>query len=226
MNILYIDDAIIVIDKPAGLSVLPDGWEKESQYLVKLLEEEYGKIYIVHRLDKSTSGVMIFARTAEAHRSLNIQFENHEARKIYRAMASGNPKWDEKVAKFPLRINVGHKHRTMVDEVMGKLCETRFRVLKRGQDCVLLEAELLTGRTHQIRVHAHALGHPLLGDVLYSGPETDIIARPALHAYSLTFTHPMTNERLTFTVPYPNDFETVIKKSNNDLSRYYKGILD
>ena len=168
MNILHIDDAIIVIDKPAGLSVLPDGWEKDLQYLVKLLEEEYGKIYIVHRLDKTTSGVMIFARSAEAHRSLNIQFENHEARKIYRAIASGNPKWEEKTARFPLRINVGHKHRTMVDEVKGKPCETRFRVLKRGQDCVLLEAELLTGRTHQIRVHAYALGHPLLGDVLYS----------------------------------------------------------
>jgi len=225
MELLYKDEAIIVLDKPAGLSVLPDGWEKESQYLVRILEEEHGKIWIVHRLDKSTSGVMIFARTAEVHRALNMQFENRTAKKIYHALAAGNPKWNEKTAKFPLRVNVGHKHRTMVDEKNGKPCETRFRVLKRWQAHVLLEAELMTGRTHQIRVHAYALGHPLLGDMLYSAPETDIIARPALHAHSLTFTHPQTNERLTFRAPYPPDFETAIKYSN-DLSRYYEGALE
>ena len=207
MNILYSDEAIIVLDKPAGFSVLPDGWEKDSTYLVKMLEEQFGKIFIVHRLDKTTSGVMVFARTAEAHRNLNIQFETHEAKKIYRAIAEGNPNWNEKIAKHPLRVNVGHKHRTMVDDKNGKPSETRFKILKRYPDHVLLEAELMTGRTHQIRVHAYALGHPLLGDVLYSAPETNLIARPALHAYSLTFTHPTTNERVSFTAPYPPDFE-------------------
>lgn len=211
LNIIHIDNDVIVLSKPAGLSVLPDGWEKDSSYLVKILEEEYGKVFIVHRLDKTTSGVMVFARTAEAHRSLNIQFDKHEAKKIYRAIAEGNPNWDEKIAKHPLRINVGHKHRTMVDDKNGKPCETRFKVLKRYADHVLLQAELMTGRTHQIRVHAYALGHPLLGDVLYSAEETDIIARPALHAYSLAFTHPQTNERLTFTAPYPTDFESALK---------------
>jgi RluA family pseudouridine synthase len=211
MNILYSDEAIIVLDKPAGLSVLPDGWEKDSSYLVKLLEEQFGKIYIVHRLDKTTSGVMIFARTAEAHRNLNVQFEMHEAKKIYRAIVEGNPKWNEKIAKHPLRINVGHRHRTMVDDKNGKLSETRFKILKRYADHALLEAELMTGRTHQIRVHAYALGHPLLGDILYSAPETNLIARPALHAYSLTFTHPQANERVSFTAPYPADFETALK---------------
>ena len=210
MDIILVDEAIIVLDKPASLPVLPDGWEQDAPYLVKMLEEEFGKIFIVHRLDKTTSGVMVFARTAEAHRLLNMQFDKHEARKIYRAIAEGNPNWDEKIAKHPLRINVGHKHRTMVDDKNGKPCETRFKVLKRYADHVLLQAELMTGRTHQIRVHAYALGHPLLGDVLYSAQETVIIARPALHAYSLAFTHPQTNERLTFTVPYPADFENAL----------------
>src|ERR1044071_666397 len=131
MKILYEDEYLLVIDKPAGLSVLPDGWEKDSQYLVKMLEELYGKIFIVHRLDKITSGVMVFARDAETHRALNIQFENHEAQKTYHAIIEGNPKWEEKVAKFPLRSNVGHKHRTMVDDKNGKPSETRFRVIKR-----------------------------------------------------------------------------------------------
>ena len=217
MNILYSDEAIIVLDKPAGIPVLPDGWEKNSSYLVKLLEEQFGKIYIVHRLDKTTSGIMVFARTAEAHRNLNIQFETHEAKKIYRAIAEGNPNWNEKIAKYPLRVNVGHKHRTMVDDKNGKPSETRFKIIKRYPDHALLEAELMTGRTHQIRVHAYALGHPLLGDVLYSAPETKIIARPALHAYSLTFMHPTTNERISFTVPYPAEFETALTNIETDL---------
>ena len=231
MNILYSDDAIIILDKPAGLSVLPDGWEKDSYYLVKMLEEQFGNpstlkervqassgqgIFIVHRLDKTTSGVMVFARTAEAHRNLNIQFEKREAKKIYRAIAEGNPTWNEKIAKHPLRVNVGHKHRTMVDDKNGKPSETRFKVLKRYPAQALLEAELMTGRTHQIRVHAYALGHPLLGDVLYSAPETNLIARPALHAYSLTFNHPISNERLTFIASYPQDFESALKNIGTD----------
>ncbi|HEY9151283.1 MAG TPA: RluA family pseudouridine synthase [Anaerolineales bacterium] len=211
MNILYSDEVIIVVDKPAGLSVLPDGWETSSSYLVQMLEEQFGKIFIVHRLDKTTSGVMVFARTAEAHRALNMQFDKHEARKIYRAIAEGNPNWDEKIAKHPLRVNVGHKHRTMVDDKNGKPSETRFKIIKRYPAHVLLEAELMTGRTHQIRVHAYALGHPLLGDALYSAEETTLIARPALHAYSLTFKHPLTNELLKFSAPYPPDFETALK---------------
>ena len=197
MNILYSDDLIIVLDKPAGLPVLPDGWEKDLTYLVKMLEEQFGKIFIVHRLDKTTSGVIIFARTAEAHRSLNMQFEKHEASKIYRAIAEGNPNWNEKTAKHPLRVNVGHKHRTMVDDKNGKPSETRFKIVKRYPDHVLLEAELMTGRTHQIRVHAYALGHPLLGDILYSAPETNLIGRPALHACPFHI-HAPTNKRKSF----------------------------
>ena len=116
MQIIHVDEHILVLDKPAGIPVLPDGWEKDAPYLVKMLEEEHGKIWIVHRLDKFTSGVMVFARTAEAHRALNIQFENHEAEKVYHAIVEGEPKWNEKVAKFPLRANVGKKHRTAVDD--------------------------------------------------------------------------------------------------------------
>ena len=224
-DILYIDEHIIVINKPAGLSVLPEGWEPDVPYLVKMLEEEYSnpstlpsgsgrRIWVVHRLDKFTSGVMVFALTADAHRALNIQFEKHNVEKIYHAITVGVPGWGEKVTKFPLRVNVGHKHRTMVDNKNGVRSETRFKVLKRYQANVLLEARPMTGRTHQIRVHAYALGYPLLGDILYSAPETDIIARPALHAYSLTINHPVSNERLTFTADYPDDFKKALEHSN------------
>jgi 23S rRNA-/tRNA-specific pseudouridylate synthase len=124
----------------------------------------------------------------------------------------GNPKWGEKTTKFPLRANVGKKHRTVVDDRNGKPSETRFKVIKRYQPGALIEAKPMTGRTHQIRVHASALGNPLLGDILYGAAETDLILRPALHSRSLTFTHPATNERMTFTVEHPQDFATALKR--------------
>jgi RluA family pseudouridine synthase len=209
-DIIHKDNSVLVINKPAGLPVLPDGWEKDAPYLVKSLEEEFGKMFIVHRLDKVTSGVMVFARDAETHRRLNLQFETHQAEKVYHAVLEGNPKWDEKTAKHPLRANVGHKHRTMVDNKSGKPSETRFRILKRYPSSALVEAKPTTGRTHQIRVHAYALGYPLLGDMLYGASETDLIARPALHAHSLTIE--LNGERVTFTAPYPDDFRATLER--------------
>ena len=209
MKIIHEDEHILVIDKPAGLSVLPDGWEKDTPYLLKTLEADHGKLWVVHRLDKTTSGVMVFARDAEMHRDLNLQFENHEAEKIYHAIVEGNPKWNEKIAKHPLRVNVGHRHRTKVDDKNGKPSETRFKVLKRYQESALVEAKPMTGRTHQIRVHAYALGHPLLGDTLYSAEETNIIIRPALHA-SYLMIH-INGERRTFKASYPDDFRMALE---------------
>jgi tRNA pseudouridine32 synthase / 23S rRNA pseudouridine746 synthase len=220
VDILHVDSAIIVLNKPVGLPVLPDGWEQDAPYLVRQLEEQFGSasgdlrqsIWIVHRLDKSTSGVIVFARTAEAHRDLSMQFERHQAEKIYHAIILGLPAWEEKIAKHPLRLNVGHKHRTAVDPKGGKPSETRFKVIERYDAHVLVQAQIMTGRTHQIRAHAYALGHPLLGDTLYSAPETDLIARPALHAYTLSILHPTDHQRFTYTAPYPEDFSKALER--------------
>jgi tRNA pseudouridine32 synthase / 23S rRNA pseudouridine746 synthase len=211
MKILFEDPYLIIVNKPAGLSVLPDGWEKDSDYVVRRLDEQFGKVFIVHRLDKITSGVMVFARDAETHRALNIQFETREAQKTYHAILEGNPKWEEKVVKYPLRANVGHKHRTVVDDKNGKPSETRFRVIKRYEEATFVEAKPMTGRTHQIRVHAYAVGHPLVEDVLYGARDQYGLPRPMLHAQTLSFTHPATNERVRFSAPRPAEFEEALK---------------
>jgi RluA family pseudouridine synthase len=181
-----------------------------------LLEEQYGKIFIVHRLDKITSGVMVFGRDETTHRALNMQFEHHDAQKTYHAIVEGNPNWVEKIARHPLRANVGHKHRTMVDPKNGKPSETHFRVIKRYREWALIEAQPMTGRTHQIRVHAYALGHPLLGDTLYGAYDMHAVPRPMLHAQTLSFIHPATNERVKFSTPHPADFEEALKNIGAD----------
>jgi RluA family pseudouridine synthase len=210
MEIIHIDTCLLIVNKPAGMPVLPDGWDPNAPYLVKLLEEQYSQLWVVHRLDKVTSGTIVFARTAKAHRALNLQFERREAQKVYHAILNGEPKWAEHIARHPLRVNVGHSHRTMVDDRRGKPCETRFKVLKRYKDYSLVESTPATGRTHQIRVHAYALGYPLLGDLLYSASPTDLIARPALHALSLTLAHPESGERMTFAAAYADDFNQAL----------------
>ena len=210
MDVLYVDSSILVVNKPSGLSTIPGGWEKESASLVKFLEADYGRIWVVHRLDKFTSGVVVFARTAEAHRTLNMQFEHHETHKVYHAIVVGTPAWEVHTARHPLRINVGHTHRTVVDNSQGKPSETTFKVLDRFNGYALLAAIPATGRTHQVRVHAFALGFPLLADTLYSALQTDLITRPALHARDLAFTHPITGELMTYTASYPEDFKQAL----------------
>ena len=210
MEVLYSDDDLIVINKPAGLAVLPDGWQTDLPYLVKLLEPEYGRIFVVHRLDKMTSGVIVFARNPDSHRALDLQFQRREVKKNYHAIANGIPGWKEHTAKFPLRVNVGHRHRTIVDSHDGKPSETHFVVMRRFLSEVLLLAEPRTGRTHQIRVHAFALGYPLLSDTLYGAPPSQVILRPALHALSLAFRHPSNGKLMTFEATYPDDFATAL----------------
>ena len=210
MDVLHADSSILVVNKPAGLATVPGGWGCETS-LTEQLESDYGRIWVVHRLDKTTSGLVVFARTAAAHRHLSMQFERHQAEKVYHAIVVGRPAWEEHTARQPLRIDVGHSHRTIVDHHQGKASETTFRVLERFDGYALLAAVPATGRTHQVRVHAYTLGLPLLGDTRYGAHAADLIDRPALHAHTLAFTHPDILEHLSFTAPYPRDFEIVLQ---------------
>jgi len=205
IEILFQDSDLLVIFKPSGLSVLPEGWDKDAPYLIKLLEPKFGRLWVVHRLDKITSGVFLLARNPASHRDINIQFEHHKVTKKYHAILVGEPDWKHYAAHQPLRSNSGHAHRTVVDSVKGKQASTHFRVMASSNGHILVEASPQTGRTHQIRAHAAASGHPILADTLYGAPPTAIISRPALHAYTLEFAHPTNHETLLFSAPYPAD---------------------
>jgi RluA family pseudouridine synthase len=213
MDLIHADESLIVANKPAGLATLPGGWEGSAspqESLVKLLEADYGKLWIVHRLDRITSGVILFARTAPAHRSLSILFESRLVHKNYHALVCGVPGWEEHTARPPLRVDVGHSHRTAIDHARGVSAVTRFRVMERFPAHTLLEASPETGRTHQVRAHTAALGFPLVADTLYGASGTEIILRPALHAYSLEFE--LDGKPFSFIASYPADFEFALKK--------------
>jgi len=209
--ILVADEAVIVVNKPAGLRTLPDGYHLELPYLRGILEPEYGRLWITHRLDRETSGVIVLARTAESHRCLNNQFEKRQIIKKYHSLVKGNPDWNDKEIKLPLRVNGDRRHRSVVDQRNGKPAWTRIQLIEKLGGYCLVEAEPRTGRTHQIRAHLAAIGMPVLEDLLYGTSESvkqekSLINRPALHALSISFLHPTTQAKVFVQAPYPEDF--------------------
>jgi tRNA pseudouridine32 synthase / 23S rRNA pseudouridine746 synthase len=208
--LIWSDDDLLVANKPAGLPTLVDGYHPQAPYLAGILRQAYAPLWVVHRLDRETSGVIVFARTAQAHRELNRQFEQRQASKVYHALAAGAPDWETRTCHLRLRPDGDRRHRTVVDARQGKTAETAIRVLERLGAFCLLEAVPHTGRTHQIRAHLAALGLPIAADALYGGPpaaEGSLpIARLALHAARLSLLHPLDGLPRQFDAPYPPDF--------------------
>ncbi|MBL6980909.1 MAG: RluA family pseudouridine synthase [Anaerolineales bacterium] len=213
LSIVFSDSALLVINKPAGLLSLPDGYDPSKPHLRSILEEDFGRLWIVHRLDRETSGVMVLARNEDAHRDLNGQFSERQVSKVYHAIVSGNPDWDEKDVVLPLRSDVGRRRRSVVDRENGKESTTHFRVLERFEDSALVEAQPKTGRRHQIRAHLYNLDNPALSDPLYGpGERSPLISRLALHAFSLAIRHPRTGERVVFEAQYPSEFVSILQE--------------
>ncbi len=206
---IHLDDDLIIINKPSGLLSIPDGYDPALPYLKTVLEPIYGKLWLVHRLDKPTSGVMILARNEVSHRKLNERFRERKIKKQYHCLVVPKPVWRELHIQLPLRTNADRKHRTRVDHEMGKQAESICQVKRSSQTGALLEIRIFTGITHQIRAHLRAHDIVILGDQLYSAGlsiQQIPVQRLMLHSRLIGFDHPSTGDWMEFSAPYPDDF--------------------
>jgi tRNA pseudouridine32 synthase / 23S rRNA pseudouridine746 synthase len=213
MDILYQDDSIIAVNKPSGLLTIRDGYNPDLPTLKTILETDFGRIWIVHRLDKETSGVLLVARNETVHRTLNLAFENRQIHKIYHSIICGIPPEKEFVITHPLKVDGDRRHRTVVDLEKGKPAKSSISIIEAFSNHALVSIKPETGYTHQIRAHLAFSGFPILGDKLYQKPNsplTDLIDRVALHAYQITFNHPETHSSVTIQAPYPEDFKSAL----------------
>jgi 23S rRNA pseudouridine1911/1915/1917 synthase len=213
LDVLYEDDDLIVINKPAGLVVHPGAGHREHT-LVNALLHHFSKLSgiggkerpgIVHRLDKETSGCLVVAKTDEVHRGLATQFAERTVEKIYLALVAGKLRKtagivEEKIGRHPV-----HRQRMSIALKRGRAAKTEYRVLSSSEKMSLIECTLHSGRTHQVRVHLHHLGHPVLGDKVYGAKYAKNFPRQMLHAWKLAVQHPRTGEWKRFEAPAPED---------------------
>lgn len=224
LDILYQDSDIVIVNKPCGLVVHPAAGNEDGtlvnalMYHIKDLSGIGGEMRpgIVHRLDKDTSGLILIAKNDRAHAIMSDQFKERSMEKHYRAVAYGSFKEEGGLIDAPIaRHPVDRKKMAIV--AGGKPSQTEWRIMERLNGATYLDVHLLTGRTHQIRVHMQSVGHPLMGDAIYAPNlrHPVHIPRLMLHAYSLSFTHPTTQERMTICAPLPQAFEKTIEKLRN-----------
>ncbi|MCY7330870.1 MAG: RluA family pseudouridine synthase [Saprospiraceae bacterium] len=230
-ELIHEDEQIVVVSKPAGLLTIPDRAGNKDN-LVTALERNYGKIFIVHRLDRETSGILCFARNEAAHRHLSMQFEHHTSDKFYYALVDGVLHHDEGEIDKPIGEHPGISGKMAILHT-GKPSLTFYRAIERFKRFTLVEALLKTGRTHQIRLHFQSIGYPLAVDAVYgqrpalflseikgkayrsgkySEEERPMMERTSLHAYRLRIDHPATGERMEFKAELPKDFAAVLSQ--------------
>ena len=206
IELIFADAAMLVLRKPAGLLAVPGRGADKQDCLSLRVQRDYADALVVHRLDMATSGLMVMARGAEVQRALNRAFAEREVDKRYVAVVAGvpegGPAWNE--IDLPIAVDWPRRPLRIIDPVNGKPSMTRWRVLETAVDATRLELEPVTGRSHQLRVHLQAMGHPILGDALYAPAPIEARApRLLLHASALTLSHPVSGERLAFHDPAP-----------------------
>lgn len=201
---LYQDDDLLVVDKPSGLLSVPGKAAEHSDCLETRAQETYPQCRIVHRLDMDTSGILVLAMNAKAHRHLGLQFERRHIKKTYVARVWGNVGGDSGTVDLPLICDWPNRPRQMVDHERGKPSQTDWQVLERDSTITRLKLTPITGRSHQLRVHLLSLGHPILGDNIYAHQEAlDASDRLQLHAQRLTLFHPTGGKTCEFNSECP-----------------------
>lgn len=203
-RVLHADHEILVVDKPSGLLSVPGKGAHKADCLIERLRGAYPQVLLVHRLDADTSGVMIFALTPHAQRHLGLQFEHRQTKKHYLARLWGHLEPKEGRVDLPLIVDWPNRPRQHVNHETGKPAQTDWKVLRHEPDgTTRVRLSPLTGRSHQLRVHMLALGHPILGDPLYAKGSARDFPRLMLHAESLRIRHPDGGRHMTFTAPCP-----------------------
>ncbi|MHB1355562.1 MAG: RluA family pseudouridine synthase [Anaerolineae bacterium] len=219
--VVYEDEALLVINKPAGLVVHPGAGHPSGTLVQSLLSYRPNLAQadldplrpgLVHRLDKDTSGLLVVAATRTAQQALQAQFKAHTVEKTYLAILYGHLQPNEGAIEAPIARHPIQRYKMAVTVEGGRQARTAFRVREDYRDSCYVEAHPLTGRTHQIRVHFASVGHAVVGDVIY-GPRHPTVAAPRqmLHAWSIVFEHPLTRERLSLIVEPPADFQAVLE---------------
>ncbi|MCQ2385113.1 MAG: RluA family pseudouridine synthase [Clostridia bacterium] len=228
LTVVYEDEDLLVINKPKGMVVHPAPGNPDGTLVNALLYHCKGELSgiggvlrpgIVHRIDKDTTGLLVAAKTDFAHRALSAQLADHSLYREYYALVNGGFREDEGTVRLPIGRHPADRKKMAVirDGHSAKEAVTHFKVLERFGSVSFLSLRLETGRTHQIRVHMAALGHPLLGDTLYGGGHTPfekkhsaLLQGQALHAKNISFIHPKTGERVTFSSPLPEAFQDLL----------------
>ena len=219
LDVLFEDDDLIIINKPADLTVHPGAGQREHTLVNALLshcttlsgiggKERPG---IVHRLDKETSGCLVVAKNDVAHRELSKQFAARTVEKIYLALVAGKLRKPTGVIEENIGRHPVQRKRMSVSSKRGRAAKTEYRVIRSSYQASLVECRLHSGRTHQIRVHLHHLGHPVLGDKIYAPRFAKNFHRQMLHAWKLGFRHPCTGEWRSFEASLPADFNEAIR---------------
>ncbi|MCM8789309.1 MAG: RluA family pseudouridine synthase, partial [Candidatus Omnitrophica bacterium] len=216
LEILFEDQHIIVVDKPAGILTHPlKGRTKGTLLNFILAHTKLGatglplRPGVVHRLDRDTSGCIVFAKTDFAYFNLVNQFRDRLVKKVYRAVVEGG--FPEGIEEVSLPLKIGTSSTKTSVRFSGKNSTTKFKILKKSKNATYLEVMPVTGRTHQIRVTLAFLGHPVLGDIKY-GRQSPLIDRQALHAFSISFFHPETKKQMYFSAKMPSDILNLLEK--------------
>jgi tRNA pseudouridine32 synthase/23S rRNA pseudouridine746 synthase len=203
LSVLHADHEILVVDKPAGLLSVPGRGEDRADCLIARLRGAFPTVLLVHRLDLDTSGVMVFALTPHAQRHLSKQFELRQVKKVYVARLAGRLEPKTGRVDLPLIVDWPNRPRQKVDHAEGRPAQTDWRVIRASDTETRVRLMPVTGRSHQLRVHMTAQGHPILGDPLYATGEAAAHPRLMLHAESLRLRHPDSGEPVSFSVPAP-----------------------